>query len=46
MLEKAPKYVRKDENIALSVRIQNSGDLKPIQDEYLYWDNIIINRHL
>lgn len=40
MLEKAPKFDRKENTISQMVALEMSGVLKPIQNEYLYWDKI------
>jgi Fic family protein len=40
MLEKAPKFEPKENTISQMVALEMSGVLKPIQNEYLYWDKI------
>lgn len=40
MLEKPPKYEQKEHTIEQKVELERAGILKPIQDEYLYWDKI------
>lgn len=40
MLEKAPEFTRKEEHISLMVELQMNGELKSIQDNYLYWDKV------
>ena len=38
-MEKPSKYTKAtDEIISLYVKMQMNGEIKPIQDEYLYWD--------
>lgn len=38
MLEEAPKYKQQKDTITNMVKLEMSGDLKKIEDEYLYWD--------
>lgn len=38
MLEKAPEFKITDRTINNLVRLEMAGDLKKIQDDYLYWD--------
>lgn len=38
MLEEAPKYKQQKDTISNMVKLEMSGDLKKIEDEYLYWD--------
>lgn len=40
MLEKPPKFERKKNTIEQRIALEMDGILKPIQDEYLYWDKI------
>lgn len=40
MIEKAPKYTRDEHTITQKVNLEINGVLKPIQNEYLYWDKI------
>lgn len=40
MIEKAPTIVRDEDTIPLMVKYQFNGELRKIQDEYLYWDKI------
>lgn len=40
MIEKAPKYQQDSSTISLMVVLKFNGELKKIQDEYLYWDKI------
>jgi Fic family protein len=40
MIEQAPPVERTEQVIALVLKLQNSGALQNIQDEYLYWDKI------
>lgn len=40
MIETAPMYNKKHENIPLMVDLQMNGTLKEIQDDYLYWDKV------
>ncbi len=41
MIEKAPKYNAKNKNtIELMVKLQSTGELKKIQNDYLYWDKV------
>ncbi len=40
MIEKAPVYSQKENTIQMSVALQMSGEMKKINDEYLYWDKL------
>ena len=40
MIEKAPMHTKEDDTISLMVKLQQSGTLKKIQDDYLYWDKV------
>lgn len=40
MIEKAPKFDKDGKAIPVMVKLQMSGFLKTIQDEYLYWDKL------
>ncbi len=40
MLEKVPPYKQDDTILSLMVKLRVSGELKNIQDEYLYWDRV------
>ena len=40
MLEKAPKFEKRENTIEQKVTLEMLGILKPIQDEYLYWDKV------
>lgn len=40
MIEQAPQPQKGDDIITLMVKLQLDGTLKPIQDDYLYWDKI------
>lgn len=40
MLESPPSHSKDDGIIALSVKLQQNGVIKKIQDDYLYWDKI------
>jgi Fic family protein len=40
MLENAPLFINDKTTIPLMVELQMSGELKKIQDEYLYWDKV------
>ncbi len=41
MIEKAPKYDKENKkNIQLRLKLQLTGELKKIQDDYLYWDKV------
>ena len=40
MLEKAPRFLHTDETIQLNITLERAGILKPIQNDYLYWDKV------
>ncbi len=40
MIEIAPKHKKENKLIPLLVKLQFDGILKPIQDDYLYWDKV------
>lgn len=40
MIEPAPSCKQDDNTISLMVKLQATGELKKIQDDYLYWDKI------
>lgn len=40
MVEKVPEYLEDKDTLSLSVKIRMSGDMKKIDDDYLYWDKV------
>ncbi|MBB6371541.1 Fic family protein [Chryseobacterium shigense] len=40
MVEKTPQYIEDDETLKLSIKIRLSGEMKKIDDDYLYWDKV------
>jgi len=40
MIEPPPKPIKNEDTIPLMVRLQQDGQLKEIQDDYLYWNRI------
>lgn len=40
MIEQAPKTIKNENTITIMVELQMNGQLKEIQDDYLYWDTI------
>ncbi|MCP1301464.1 Fic family protein [Chryseobacterium sp. S0630] len=40
MVEKTPQYIEDEETLKLSVKIRFSGEMKRIDDDYLYWDKV------
>ena len=39
-MEKPPNVTGSKNDISLSVEMQTTGEMKLIQDEYLYWDKL------
>ncbi|MCQ9641451.1 Fic family protein [Chryseobacterium sp. WG14] len=40
MIEKTPQYIEDAEALELSIKIRLSGEMKRIDDDYLYWDKV------
>lgn len=40
MIEKAPKFINDKEALDLSVMLHLSGQMKKVNEEYLYWDKV------